>query len=417
MHGQDGRPSWTLRFALVVVLVATGLAVPASAHNPADTLFHPVDLGDRWLVTGGEGTWALLEPNGTVLDRGNLSGEGEVLQAPATTGTTAGVIVRSFPDLVPHLQGFDASGPSWTVEVGPPEGNGFVVAREDVFTVFTRDGRQLTITADGGVQQERELQVRPRVAPAPAPEGDWWLASGSELVRLSGGEVVDSAGYSGTPTDVHATEEHVLVSLSHRGEGRSTLMAFDASLDLDWSRSLEGLRLGGTPALQRDAIVVATYDPSGARIVSLAADDGSLLWETRQANATAAASSTLDDRVVAATTEGLVALGENGTEAWSVDADLYLESPWTRDGLLVPSGADNRLVAVRPNGTTAWTWTDGVETPGWASHHAADGPAGAAENASGPASDPRPVPLGSAVLAALAASGLASLLVRRGRQR
>lgn len=367
MPSETGR-SWSLA-ALALAMLATGWAPAATAHNPADTIFAPVQVGSSWLAVGGEGTYAYLDTEGSLLERGNLSGEGEVLRRPAQGSGTAAALVRSFPDLVPQVHAFDDEGPAWRTAVGEAEGNGYLLPRADGYTYFSRDGRQVDLDADGEIVRERGLDVNPRARPAPARQGGWWLASGSALVHLSEGEILDEAGFSGSPTDVTATADGVLVSLTHRDSDKATLMSFTPSLELNWSRSVEALRLGGHPAVLDDRIVVGTYDPSGARLIALEPSGTSIAWDRRLPNATAAAPSAVQGTVVAATTEGLVGLDADGNRLWDHPTQPYLDSPSRLNDLVVASGSANRLVALHANGTLAWTWTDGVETPSWSTHH------------------------------------------------
>lgn len=361
-------PSW-VRLACVLVLVASGLAPSAGAHNPADAIYHPVGVEDRWLVTGGEGTWAFLDPDGTPILRGNLSGEGEILQAPVAAGDQAATLVRQYPSLEPEVQAFDRTGPTWNVTVGEPEQAGYVVSDGDGFTVFLRDGSFLEVSADGAITEDTQLDVEPRAEPVPAGEG-WWVAGPDGLALVQDGQVVEEASFAGRPTDLTTSADHVLVSLSHSQRSQATLMAFTPGLELDFSRATSGLRLGGSPATTGQAYVVGTYDPDGARALALDATNGTLLWERSLGNATAAAPASVDGKLVFATTEGLEALSPAGERLWNVSAQPYLESPVTTGELITPTGRANRLVAVHPNGSLAWTWTDGVDLPSWTAHHA-----------------------------------------------
>lgn len=405
--------SGTIRIVLCACLVlASGLVPLAGAHNPAQTLFHPVPVGDELLVVGGEGTYAYLDDTGTAVERGNLSGQGEVLAAPVSAGGQAATVVRSFPELVPHVQAFDEEGPTWRVQVGEAESFAFVLPADDGFTVFTTEGRQLAVSNDGVIEAEHEAPV-PATRPAPASEGGWWVPRPGELAHVVEGEVVDQRDYSGSPTDVTVEGERVLVSLEERDTSpqRATLMVYDASLELEVSRGLEALRLGGQPAVLEDRIVVATYDPSGARILAVNASDASIDWEHRLPEATAAAPALLGDQIVAATTEGLEAFAPDGTPLWEDPSQPYLDSPVLVGDRIVASAADNVLRALHTNGTEAWSWSDGVVMPAW-SHH---GESEASPEEDEASEEPSPTAAGS--LAALVGLAAAALAAGRIRQR
>lgn len=404
-----------------ILLLLVGLALlgsslpPASAHNPAATIYHPAPAEDELLVAGGEGTWALLSPEGETVDRGNLSNDGEVVGPPVSLGDQAAVLVRTFPDLVLHLQGFDAEGPTWNLELeaGEAEAFGFLQAGEDRFHAFTTEARHLAVTPEGEIDTDQQLPEAPAAEPAPAEEGGWWVPLSEELVRLDDGEIHEASGYNATVTDVTSAEGQVLVSLAHRSEGVAELLVLEPDGSLVFSRTLDGLRFGGSPAHLDEAILVATYDPDGARLVALDPGDGDDGWERELAGATAAAPAGLNGRVLVATNDALAAYEADGTQAWHQQARPYLDSPATVAELVVPSGADNRLRAFHADGEPAWTWTDGVETPSW-SHHGdaqradpADGDGGADEQLDAPA------PASGVLLLLLAGLGLVRPSQRR----
>lgn len=390
---------------VAVLVLASSLVPLAGAHNPGATLYHPVQVEDRRLVVGGEGTYAYLDGEGQVLDRGNISLQGEVLAAPATAGGQAAVVVRSIPDLVPHVQVFVAEGPAWRAQIGEPEAFGYVVSDGEGFTAFSTEGHQTSFGPGGEVRAEHDLPRAPEARPAPADEG-WWVPMADGLARVVEGEIVDRRDYTGMPTDVTVDGERVLVSLSHPDRGRSTLMVYDASLELIWSRGLQGLRLGGQPAVVEDRIVVGTYGQS-ARLVALDAADGSIAWQRPVANATAVAPAAVGGDLVAATNDGLQAYAPDGTPRWQHAASPYLESPSRVGEAISVSSSENRVDVLHPNGTLAWSFSDGIELPAW-SHHGEE--AGASSD--GDAGDPQPVevPGPSAALVALA-----SLLALAGR--
>lgn len=392
------------------LLAASALAPVAAAHNPANTVLPPAEVGDHWLAVGGEGTYGYLASDGSVAAEGNLSGDVEVFQAPVTTGPHAAVMARTIPNLVPQVRGFDAEGPTWTVEIDEGQGVGSVVPRGDVFEVFVEDGKRLSVTAEGEVTDEGRIPVEPQALPVPAPDGDWWVAGAEEIVRLSEGQVVERAPYSGQPTDLTATDDHLLVSLRAEDEQRVTLMAFDRSLELDWSRSMDGLRIGGHPAVLDDLVVVGTFNPDAARLFALDPADGSLAWERGLGNLSATAPAAFGNRIAAATVDGIHAFSADGTPLWNHSMTPGVASPGTLDGLIVPQGANNVLVALEPDGTVAWTWSDGSRSTDWPTDHAA---AGVEETASGDG-PLRGAPLGAG-LAALAGLAAALALGRRPR--
>lgn len=400
---------------LALLVLATSLPGPAGAHNPADTLYHPVSAGDQLLVVGGEGTYAYLTPEGEPERRGNVSGEGEILGAPATAGGHAAVLVRTFPDLALEVQGFDEAGPSWrlTIEPSKAQAFGFLVGHAEGFTAFTTEGRQIEITPTGEVAANRSLPEAPTAEPAPAQRGGWWVPLAEELVRVQAGEIVDRVPHGATPTDVTRTDEHVLLSLAHRGQGEAELRVLDASGEAVFNRTLDGLRLGGSPALLDGRIVLGTYDPEGARVLALNLTDGSLVWEHTLPQETAAAPTTIEDQVVVASNAKLTAYDADGDRRWSRPAEPYLASPAVVDGLLVPSSSANQLLAVHANGTTAWTYTDGVAMPSWAHHEGTD------ENATDTEDEtaPQPVDVPAAGIASLVACLAGGALVGSRRPR
>lgn len=364
-----------LGLLLATILILVSLAgPPASAHNPAETIYHPVPVEDELLVVGGEGTWALLTPEGQTVERGNLSGDGEVIGPPVTLGDEAAVLVRSFPGLALHLKGFDAQGPTWSLELEPGEAEafGFLAAGDGRFHAFTTEARHLTVTPQGDIAAEQQLPDAPATEPVPAARGGWWVPLADDLVRLEDGEVQRRSGYNATVTDVTTAEGHVLVSLAYRSERTAELLVLDAAGSLVFSRTLDGLRLGGSPAHLGEAIIVGTYDPDGARLVSLQAGDGEAAWERGLAGATAAAPAEANGTVLVATNDALTAYEPDGTQLWQREARPYLDSPFTVGELIVPSGSNNSLQALHGDGEIAWTWTDGVEMPSWSHHGGAD---------------------------------------------
>lgn len=404
-----------LAVGLLALLALTGLGPLAEAHNPAETLFSPTPVGESLLVVGGEGTYAYLEPDGTLLDRGNISGDGEVLGAPATTGEHAAVLVRSFPDLVPHLQGFDREGPTWNVSVGEAETFGFVQARADGFTVFTTDGQQVTVSSAGEVIAETELPASPVAEPEPASAGGWWLPASEAVIRVEEGQARERLETQGRPTDVTLAGQRLLVSQTSREGGGAPLTVAHESGSTQWSRNLSGLRLGGSPAVLEDRIVVSTYDPDGARVLALEPETGRTLWEQRPADATAAAPAAFEGEIVVATTEGITSYTAEGEHRWTRGANPYLQSPAVVGDLTMPASSSNVLLALYNNGTQAWSWTDGVEMPSW-SHHGQNEENASENDSRQPQPEAAPALPGAAIGALLAlAAGWAGVSGRRQR--
>lgn len=400
--------------ALTLLVLATSLPGTAGAHNPAATLYHPVPVGDELLAVGGEGTYAYLTPEGEPTRRGNVSGDGEILGAPATTGEHAAVLVRTFPDLSLEVQGFDDEGPSWRLSLEPAQAEafGFLVGHAEGFTAFTTEARQVEITPEGEARANRSLPEAPTAQPAPAPEGGWWVPLPEELVRVREGEVVDRLHHGATVTDVTATSERVLLSLTHRSQSEAELRVLDPEGNLSFTRTLEGLRLGGSPAVLDDRIAVGTYDPDGARLVAFRAANGSTVWERELGGATAAAPAAIDEVIVVATNDALAAFAPDGTQRWQRPAQPYLASPAVVDGLLVPSSSDNELVAVHADGARAWTYSDGVTMPSWSHHGETDA---APDTDDEPA--PEPVDVPAPALASLLAALAGALLLGSRRRR
>lgn len=394
----------------VGLLAIVGVAVGAAAHNPADTIYHPAPVGEDLLVVGGEGTWAQLTPEGEVTDRGNLSSQGEVIGPPTAAGGSAAVLVRTYPDTELVLQGFDEQGPSWQVQVEPGEAEaiGYLASDGDRFAVVTDQARMVEVSPSGEVEAERELAAKPTATPAPDPSGGWWLAYPSELVHRQGGESTTLASYDAFPTDVTVEGERVYLSLAHRSERQGELRVYEGD-ELAFSRTIDGMRFGGSPAAAGERIVVGTYDPDGAQLVALDAHDGSRAWDRQIAGATAVAPASVNGTIVAASNDHILAYEPDGTQRWQQQAQPYLDSPVAVGDHVVPSSAGNQLVAYEPDGTKAWTFTDGVDMPSW-SHHG-DAPtsepnASTDEDSSAPqASTPGPALGVTALAAALAALG------------
>ncbi|PSG96158.1 hypothetical protein BRD56_12320 [Thermoplasmatales archaeon SW_10_69_26] len=264
------------------------------------------------------------------------------------------------------------------------------------------------MTSAGDLVSEHELPAEPQARPAPAEEG-YWLPTDDGIVRALEGEVVDERSYAGTPTDVTSTDEWVLVSLSHRERDGGTLMAYEPDLDRVFSRGLDGLQLGGQPAVLDDRIVVATYDPDGARVIALDDQNGSIAWETSLGEATAAAPALAGDRIVAATTEGTVALTTGGQRTWNASDDPYIASPGVLGDLVLPSSANDELVALHTDGTVAWTWSDGVDSPPYTHHGGTD----AASEDGDETDDPDPQATPTLGLLGLTVVGWTALRARR----
>lgn len=411
MPERAGRP---FALALVLLVLATSLPGTAGAHNPAATLYHPVPVGDELLAVGGEGTYAYLTPEGEATRRGNVSGDGEIIGAPASSGDHAAVLVRTFPDLRLEVQGFDEEGPVWRVSVEPAQAEafGFLVGHAGGFTAFTTEARQVEITPEGQVQANLSLPEAPTAQPAPAQGGGWWVPLSEELVRVQEGEVVDRLHHGATVTDLTATSEHLLLSLTHRSQNEAELRVLDPSGEPVVNRTLNGLRLGGSPAVLDGRVIVGTYDPAGARVLALNLTDGSVAWEHTLPQQTAVAPAVVDDEVVVASNAKLTAFTPDGEQLWSRPAEPYLASPAVVEGLIVPSSSSNQLLALHPNGTTAWTYTDGVTMPSWSHHEENDA---GADTGDEPAAEPVdvPAPAAAPLLAALAAA----LLVGSRRRR
>jgi outer membrane protein assembly factor BamB len=370
----SGHRALLAALGLGLLAVSAGLTPSVAAHNPADTVFHPTPVGDRLLVVGSEGTYAYLSSQGQVHAEGNLSGDGEVLGAPVSSGDSAAVLVRSFPDTSLRLQGFDAGGPTWNLELEPAEAEAFghLVADGGAFTAFTTEDRLLRVTPEGEVDSQAQLPATPQVEPAPARYGGWWVALEDELVRWHEGQIHERVGFEGRPTDVTASGDHVFLSLAHGGERQAELQVLDPSGELAFSRVLDGLRLGGSPAVVDDRVVVGTYDPDGARLVAYEIPNSSEAWDRQLAGATAAAPAALDGAVVVAATDTIAAYEPNGSQRWSREASPYLASPATPGDRAVPPGSANEIVAYETDGAQAWTYTDDVDQPSWTHHDGAN---------------------------------------------
>lgn len=400
------------RAATALLVVATLLVVagPAAAHNPADTVYQPTPFQGDLLVLGEEGTAARLTTDGTERWTANLSAQ--VVQPAVVAGDTAATVVRTVPEGAPQVQAFDGDGPAWNASLGGPGELGYVVPDDDGFLAVSSGGTMLELSADGDVRANTTLPIGARTAPVPAPSGGWVVADqrGRIAVVDSDGTARADTRLGGTPTDLARNGELVLAAF--RRTEAATVKALDADLTTRWVVDRDALRIGGDLAVTDDAIYLGTYRPQGATVLALA-PDGTELWSRQLEDETAAAVSVDGDDLYVTVNSGVRALSTNGSERWSAELSPRLVGPSVVGDLVVPSGADNRLVALHAsNGTVAWTWSDGVTTVPWTDEQLASGGAGA--GGADPGQDGQRAPLGPLV-GALALL-LGSVLWRRNRR-
>lgn len=390
-----------LAAALVALVALTG---PASAHNPALTVYEPAAFDGGLLALGEEGVAVLLSTAGEERWRFNLSAH--VVQAPESDGELAVTVARNLSDLQPAIQAFDAAGPTWQIELGPPGTYGYALIEGDAIAAFTGDARLLEIDRAGELQRAIALPFTPAVQPAPAPSGGWLIADeqGTLLHIDEQGREQARTGLGGRPFSITTHQDRVYTTARMDGRATTLLKALDEELATRWSQPVQGLRIGGEPAILEERIVFATYAPGGARLVAMGLD-GQQLWEVNLGPDTAGAASPGEDMVVVATNTAIHAYNPNGTELWRTPAQPRLASLTVHAGLVLPSGAEDTLLALdATNGTEHWTWREGTTAVPWTD----EGLAAPKTEANGVVDEaPIPWPLGWSAAAFLAVAVLA----------
>ncbi len=393
-----------LAAALVALVALVALTGPASAHNPALTVYEPAALDGGLLALGEEGAAVLLSTAGEERWRFNLSAH--IVQAPESDGELAVTVARNLSDLQPTIQAIDATGPTWHVELGPPGTYGYALIDGDTIAAFTGDARLMEIDRTGELQRTIQLPSTPAVQPAPAPSGGWFIADeqGTILHIDEEGQEQARTGLGGRPFAITAHQDRVYTTARMDSRATTLLKALDQDLETQWSQPVQGLRIGGEPVLLEDRLVFATYAPSGARLLAMTLD-GHDLWEVNLGPDTAGAASPGEDMVVVATNTAIHAYSPNGTELWRTPAQPRLASVTVHAGLVLPSGAEDTLLALdAANGTEHWTWREGTTAVPWTDEDLAapeTGTNGAADEA------PTPWPLGWSAAAILTVAVLA----------
>lgn len=391
-------------------------AAPASlAHNPAATVYEPAPFHGGLLVLGEEGTAARLALNGSERWQANVSGQ--LIQAPVVAGGTAATVRRTIPNGTPYVQAFDGDGPSWSVQLAEGEGGfGFVVPAEDGFVAVSTEGRWLNLSTDGEVRQRRQVDPGPATAPVPAPGGGWVLAGGQGRIGLlrPDGSLEHSTRLGGSPTDLARAGELVLASFE-RDDGTPTVKALGPELGTRWVQTFQGLRVGGELAVTEDRVYLGTYNPDGARTVALHRSNGTEIWDHLFVKSTAAAVTVGDRGPYVTVNEGVIALEPSGPVRWETRLSPRLVGPSIVGDLVLPSGAENKLVALNAtDGSKAWTWTDGVSSVPWTDEQLARGEEAGADGASQDGgTNESPVGAAPALLAGLLAG---AALARRSDQ-
>ncbi len=382
-----------LLLATLATLAAVCLALPASAHNPALTTYAPVELDGGALAVGEEGTVALVDEDGQTLWNDTL--EAHVTQDPVASNGAAAFPARQAQDDALVLFGYDADGTAWQASL-PGEGFAWVAPAPEGFLVVTTAGDRALVSTTGDVLDTTHLDVGAREAAAPLPDGGHVLPTTNRSVALIGpdGTVQHEAPVPGVPTTVLATDQ-TLYAGALSPEGNTTVIAFTHEMQQAWTYELDALRVGGDLALSEHGPVFGTFHPDGAQVVSLD-HDGQERWNRTFEDQTAAAASTHQDAVFAVTNEKALALdAEDGQTLWEQDVSPRLVSPSLVGDTLVPSGADNEIVALDTNtGDPAWTWSDEVTSVAWYGHGSAN--IGGSDD---PGEDASPVPLSTAVIA------------------
>lgn len=406
-------PATTVSLVALLLASLTAAAPAALAHNPAKTVYEPAAFDGGLLVLGEEGTAALLSTNGTERWRANLSMH--VIQAPAVSNATAATIARTVPDATPNVQGFDAEGPTWNVTLDEPGTFGFVVPAPDGFLAVSTNGTMISLTEDGTVTTRAQLPFGARAAPVQAPEGGWLIAGEDRRLAVvdEAGDIRYETGLGGRVSDLAVANGTAYAAFYGGPRGSPAVQALSPNLTTLWFHDEPGLRIGGELAIGNGTIAFGTYDPDGAALIALATN-GTERWRLALPNATAAAASLHGDRINVVLTDGAMAVTLDGERRWhAAQIDPRIASP-TAEGLLVfPSGADDRLVALNAaNGTTAWTWSDGVAQVPW-SDESLDRSQGGGSGGEDAATDD--TPLLPAVVIGLALLAAGALVIRRQR--
>lgn len=351
--------------ALVGLLLLVPLVPTGAAHNPALTVYAPVPLDDGLLVIGEEGTAALLSLDGQ--ERWSTQLDLQLILRPATGHGVAATFARNLTTLENQVVAFDAEGLAWTRGLGTESTHGWVLATEDGFAALGADGTLTLLTADGETQTSHELPAPPSARPVAHPDGGWVYPTADRRVLHvdAEGQLQAEADIDGRSSGLTVTGDRILVGYGSVSTKDASVTAFDMALAPTWQATAPGFRVGGPPATFQDGIVFGTYLSEGAHVVR-AGPAGEILWDKQLANQTAAAVTTDGGRIYATVNQGVVAFDEDGTELWSTDLSPRLSPATIQHGLVLPSGADNRLVALDPaTGEIAWTWDDGVREVPW----------------------------------------------------
>ncbi len=395
--------------ALVGLSVLVSLVPTTAAHNPALTVYAPVPLDGGLLVIGEEGTVAHLSPDGQ--ERWSTQLDLQLILRPATGHDLAAGFARNLTTLENEVVAFDADGLAWTQGLGTEDTHGWVLATEDGFAVLGADGTLTLLTADGETQTSHELPAPPNARPVAHPEDGWvYPTADRRVLHVDGeGQLQAEADIDGRSSGLTVTDDRILVGYGSVSSGEAAVTAFDMALAPAWQATAPGFRVGGPPATFQDGIAFGTYLSEGAHVVR-AGPGGEILWDKQLANQTAAAVTTDGGRIYATVNQGVVAFDEDGTELWSTDLSPRLSPATLQHGLILPSGADNRLVALDPaTGEIAWTWDDGIREVPWTDEGLTQqGPPGQGDRED----DRSPIPTGP-VLALLALATVAILRARR----
>lgn len=401
------------RWAILAPALVVGLTLLASlgaAHNPALTAYEPVRLGDGLLVLGEEGTAALLTLDGEQRWLEKL--EVQIVQAP-TTGHGLGVAyARDLSTVESYAVAFDQDGVAWQTGLEETSAAGWVLPTEEGFAAISAAGNLTLIDDQGQVISTHELPLAPAAAPAAHPDGGWILADrqGNLAIVEPEGRPVDAVQLDArawTMTTIPAGDQ-VVVGYGSVSDDQAGLLALSPGLEEVWRQAVPGFRAAGIAVLDDGQIAVGTYRSQGAH-VALVTSQGELTWDHALEGPTAAAVATDGQGLYVTTNDAILALGADGSERWTAEVDPRLTPATVTDGLVIPSGADNRLVALEAStGQVAWTWDDGVREVPWTDEQLAqEGGIEQGDDAGGPS----PIPVGP--LLALAALGAGALLQGR----
>ncbi len=403
------RPGWGATVTIAGLLVLVGLGPMSTAHNPALTVYEPASLGDGLLVLGEEGTAAHLTLEGQ--ERWSTQLGVQIVQAPATGHGLGVTYARNLTTLESQAIAFDEEGVAWRTDLGQRSTVGWVVPAEDGFAAISGEGNLTLLDDEGQVTVRHDLAIQPVTYPAAHPESGWILADrqGNLAVVDARGQVVAETDLGVRAWTVTTGAQRILVGHGSVPDRVAGLVALSPDLDELWRQDVPGFRTAGIALLDDGRFAFGTYRSQGAHVAVLTTD-GQVSWQKGLGGNTAAAAATDGQHLFITTNGGVQAMDAQGADRWQAELSPRLTAATVTDGLVLPSGAENRLVALDAGtGQVAWTWDDGVREVPWT-----DETLTPQETGTGPGSSEEPsgTPLGPAATL-LALAGVALLRARR----